>query len=94
MCGDSGWTSRNEVTFALPEVPVQLYAAIDAGRARGPSAPPSSWLLGWVTGFRSSLRLEKSTQLQLDAFIGIPLRKPSWFSSSDYTGGFNLQVLF
>ena len=94
MCGDSGWSSRNEVTLALPETPVQLYAGLDAAKARGPSAAPSSWLLGWVTGFRASLRSQASAQIQLDAFLGIPLRMPSWFSSSDYTGGFNLQVLF
>lgn len=94
MCGDSGWFIRNEISMALPDAPVQVYAGVDGGKARGPSAAPSSWLLGWVAGARATLRTQTPGQVHLDAFVGIPLRKPSWFPTSNYTTGFNLQVMF
>ena len=94
MCGDSGWTIRNEISLALPDAPIRVYAGIDGGRARGLSAAPSSWLLGWVAGARTHWRTQGLGQIHLDMFIGIPLRQPSWFPTSDYTTGFNLQVLY
>lgn len=94
VCGDSGWTVRNEVSLALPEVPVRVYVGLDGGRARGQSAAPSAWLLGGVAGARAQWRTSVFAHMHLDAFIGIPLRKPSWFLSSDYTTGFSLQVMF
>lgn len=94
MCGDSGWFIRNELTFALPQVPVQLYAGVDGGKARGAFAGPSAWLLGWVAGARATLRTRAPGQVHLEAFVGAPLRKPSWFSTAAYTTGFNLQIVF
>lgn len=73
MCGESGWTTRNEVSLALPDAPVRVYAGIDGGRARGQSAAPSAWLLGGVAGARATWRSTMFAQVYLDAFIGIPL---------------------
>lgn len=94
MCGDSGWFVRNEISWAVPSTPVQLYVGADGGKARGASAAPSSWLLGWVAGVRATLRSQSPGQVHLDTFVGAPIRRPSWLPTSHHTSGFSLQVQF
>lgn len=94
MCGEGGWTTRNEIGFFISNISMQTYLGLDGGRARGSSVEPSPWLLGSALGVRGIIRSGDFGRLHFDAFVAKPLRKPSWFKTSNITTGFNLQVQF
>jgi hemolysin activation/secretion protein len=94
MCGESGWTVRSDVAIPFKQFPGQVYIGLDGGRARGPSAGPSPWLLGAALGLRGTVHPHAAGRLQFDAFVAWPLRKPAWFNTAHATSGFSLQLQF
>lgn len=94
MCGERGWLVRNEIRLPMGHMPAHFYAGVDGGRSGGASAGGSPWLIGSVLGIRGSLRTPAPGQVDIDAFIALPLRKPSWFPTASVTSGISLQVQF
>lgn len=96
VCGERGLLVRHEVSgAALPFAgqPFQLYAALDAGRVQGPSAPDHPLLAGLAVGLRWAAQASGGVW-QLDTFIGRPLRRPSGLHTATTTAGLSLNASF
>jgi len=86
LAADSGWLLRDELAWA-PRAGVELYAALDHGRVRGPSARllAGRRLTGAAVGLRGRRR-----GLDWEVFVGWPLEKPAGFRTDAVTAGFRL----
>ncbi|WHZ11506.1 MAG: Hemolysin activator protein precursor [Burkholderiaceae bacterium] len=87
LAAEHGWLWRNEIGWALGGIGQELYAGIDHGEVGGPSAANlvGTQLTGGVLGLRGRLH-----QMQYDLFVGAPIAKPQYFSTSPWTVGFSL----
>lgn len=91
LAAESGWAVSNELDWYVPTpVGVQaLYAGIDAGRVRGPSAPylAGNTLVGSVVGIRGTLAPKNvlGTSVNYDVSLGWPLYKPTGFPNRSPT---------
>lgn len=93
LCGERGKTSRNEVSWAVPSTPLQVYGAWDFGHVAGPSAPDGALLTGVALGLRCHFQMA-SASTQLDLFVGKPIRKPHGFDTAGTTVGVSLSTGF
>jgi hemolysin activation/secretion protein len=91
LAAESGWAVSNELDwYVSTPVGVQaLYAGIDAGRVRGPSAPylAGNTLVGSVVGMRGTLAPKNvlGMSVNYDVSLGQPLYKPAGFPNSSPT---------
>ena len=91
LSAEAGWLWRNEIGFdALPEA-LHVYAALDAGRVRGPSAETLAGrqLIGAALGVRG-----KYKDLHYDLSLGAPVNKPQAFRTKTPTLAFSLSYSF
>ena len=91
LSGDAGWLLRQDLQWNLSPTAGQLYLALDMGEVDGPSATGLSdrFMAGTALGWRIQFK-----KLQLDAFVGHPLRTPSTVRTSASTAGFSLNASF
>ena len=85
LSAESGWIWRNELVTPLARSGASLFAGIDHGQVRGPSARwlAGTRLTGAVLGVRGSL-----SHLQYELFTGWPLHKPDGLRTAPMTAGF------
>lgn len=87
LSAERGWLLRNDLSFALRDVPAELYLALDHGEVGGPSTGllAGESLTGAALGVRGEF-----LGAAFDVFIGTPLSKPNGFQTSGAAGGFSL----
>jgi hemolysin activation/secretion protein len=85
LSADSGWFVRNELATPLGDSGTSVFAGLDHGQVRGPSAPQlvGTRLTGAVIGLRGS-----TGGVQGELFAGWPLHKPEGFRTANATLGF------
>lgn len=91
LSAERGWVLRNDVGIAIAPMGAEFYAALDAGRVGGRSAPLliGQHLIGAAVGLRGGFK-----SVSYDVFIGTPVDKPGRYESANTTGGFNLNWSF
>ncbi|MFW2357714.1 ShlB/FhaC/HecB family hemolysin secretion/activation protein [Hydrogenophaga sp.] len=91
LSADSGWFWRNELATPLGESGASVFAGLDHGQVRGPSAQRlvGTRLTGAVVGLRGS-----AGGVQGELFAGWPLRRPDGFRTANATLGFWLATGF
>ncbi|SAK46253.1 polypeptide-transport-associated domain-containing protein [Caballeronia glebae] len=99
LAAESGWTLSNELDWYAP-TPLgtqALYAGVDAGRVRGPTAKylVGNTLVGMVFGVKGSLAKKSfsSSSVAYDVSVGWPLHKPAGFSDRSPTMLMQVSVL-
>lgn len=93
LAAERGWYTRNELAMNFANNH-QVYAAIDAGHVSGPSTEYllGQTLIGGAVGVRGQFKL--FGDLQYDAFVAKPIKKPEYFRTAKTTFGFNLSYAF
>ena len=93
LAAERGWYTRNELAMNFANSH-QVYAAIDAGHVSGPSTEYllGQTLIGGAVGVRGQFKL--FGDLQYDAFVAKPIKKPEYFRTAKTTFGFNLSYAF
>ena len=103
LCGDRGQLWRQELATGLPAavqkaIPfssgMQVYAALDAGRATSPGQDSVYRLSGVALGLRGSHKVNETYPLQWDVFVGKPLARPDGFTTAQHTAGVALRAEF
>lgn len=94
VCGERGAFMRNEVSAATGMNSLRLYGGLDFGRVNGSSAPDDAALAGAVLGLRWAGRVSNFGDLQFDAFVGKPLRKPPGFDTARTAAGLSMTASF
>lgn len=103
LCGDRGQLWRQELATGLPAavhqvIPfssgMQVYAALDAGRATSPGQESVYRLSGVALGLRGSHKVNEAYPLQWDVFVSKPLARPDGFTTAQHTAGFALRAEF
>lgn len=90
LMSDNGFYLRNEISFDPLLNNQRIYLAIDHGRIRhGQQNENSKVLTGMVTGIRGTFN-----RIGYHLFAGVPLQKPTDFSTSHLTSGFTLRWQF
>lgn len=91
LSADSGWLWRNEIATSLGNSDTAVFAGLDHGQVRGPSAQRlvGRRLSGAVLGLRGS-----AGSVQGELFAGWPLHKPDGFRTANATLGFWLATSF
>mgnify|MGYP006176859195 CR=1 FL=1 len=76
LSAESGWSWRNELSTPLGDTGVSVFAGLDHGQVRGPSADllVGTRLTGAVVGLRRCPCAPGALQFEL--FAGWPLRRP------------------
>jgi len=92
LAAENGFYIRNELSFPLKKLPVEIYAGVDYGHVWGPSDTylPGRQLVGTVLGLRGNLL----KQLQFDCFIGTPIYKPKGIKTAKTALGFQIYLSF
>ncbi len=95
LCGDRGLQLRNDIVWSVNRH-FSAYMGIDVGRVGGQSTKDLTErsMSGYVVGVRAAYSLPHRIQLNLDGFVGRPIRKPSFFQDAATTAGFNLSLNF
>ena len=92
LMAESGWYMRNEVASYIPKWKSSVYADIDFGAVYGPS---TEVLTGkFIAGTSLGIRGQFKSGLFYDAFVGVPLYKPSGYKTDSVTAGFQAGVRF
>ena len=91
LSADNGYVFRNELSWAIPKIRQEFYAAADFGRVWGPN---DSFLLGRslagaAVGLRGGVK-----NFRYDVFVSRPLRKPDRFPGHRYVLGFHSSIRF
>ena len=73
---------------------MQVYAALDAGRATSPGQDSVYRLSGVALGLRGSHKVNETYPLQWDVFVGKPLARPDGFTTAQHTAGVALRAEF
>ena len=103
LCGDRGQLWRQELATGLPAavqkaIPfssgMQVFAALDAGRATSPGQDSVYRLSGMALGLRGSHKVNETYPLQWDVFVGKPLARPDGFTTAQHTAGVALRAEF
>jgi hemolysin activation/secretion protein len=100
LAAESGWAVSNELDWYAPtKFGVQaLYAGIDAGRVRGPTAPylAGNTLVGMVVGAKGTLAPKSRfvENVNYDVSLGWPLYKPNGFTNRSPTLLVQVSTLF
>lgn len=105
LCGDRGQLWRQELATGLPAAAqqalplpfasgIQVYAALDAGRATTPGPYGAYRLSGMALGLRGYQKINGTYPLQWDVFVGRPLSRPDGFTAAQHTAGFSLRAEF
>ncbi|MGY0195953.1 ShlB/FhaC/HecB family hemolysin secretion/activation protein [Leptothrix sp. BB-4] len=101
LCGDRGQLWRQELATGFPTAfqenlgfakDIQVYVAIDAGRASSPGQQSAYLISGIALGFRHSHKVNEAYPLQWDIFVGKPLSHPDGFATARQTAGFALRA--
>ncbi|WP_445116550.1 ShlB/FhaC/HecB family hemolysin secretion/activation protein [Acinetobacter sp. WZC-1] len=95
LMADNGFLIRNELSGSIAKLPMQWYSGIDYGEVGGttahyPNPLVGTSLLGAVIGLRG--QLVKS--VSYDVFVGVPLKKPDYFKTDDFTTGFSVNWMY
>jgi hemolysin activation/secretion protein len=87
LLAERGWLWRNELAWAIGQTGQQVYAGLDHGEVGGPSAANlvGTSLTGAVLGVRGGVK-----RFAYDAFIGVPVDKPKYFSTAPWVVGLNV----
>lgn len=92
LLGESGWYVRNEVASYIPRIHSSVYVNLDFGAVYGPS---TDILTGrFIAGTALGIRGQFKSGLFYDAFIGVPLYKPSGYVTDHVTTGFQVGIRF
>jgi len=86
---NKGWYWRNDISWLLPDKPVQPYIGFDAGQVYGNNSQQyysGKTVAGSVIGLRG-----KCLHTGFDLFAGTPLIKPQAFHTDPLTLGFSVQ---
>ncbi|MQA18811.1 ShlB/FhaC/HecB family hemolysin secretion/activation protein [Rugamonas rivuli] len=90
LSAERGWLLRNDVSWSVSDS-MQLYLGLDYGQVSGAHAAAlaGTSLAGGALGWRGQLG-----GIQIDLFIGRPLRKPEHFRTAPNAGGFSLNYQY
>ena len=90
LSAERGWLLRNDVSWSVSDG-TQLYLGVDYGQVSGAHAAAlaGTSLAGGALGWRGQLG-----GIQIDVFIGRPLRKPEHFRTAPNAGGFSLNYQY
>lgn len=92
LLGESGWYVRNEVASYIPRIHSSVYVNLDVGAVYGPS---TDILTGrFIAGTALGIRGQFKSGLFYDAFVGVPLYKPSGYVTDHVTTGFQAGIRF
>lgn len=91
LAGEQGWLLRQELSIKLGQLPLNLFLGIDHGQTAGPNTQYQigKQLTSAALGLRGALN-----PINWEIFAGVPLKKPTGFSSSRLTTGFALSAMF
>jgi hemolysin activation/secretion protein len=103
LCGDHGQLWRQELATGLPDAVrealpmskgIQVYGALDAGRANTSGQDGAYRLSGTAMGLRGAHKVNGAYPLQWDVFVGKPLSHPGGLTTAALTAGFSLRIDF
>ncbi|MGI4813732.1 MAG: ShlB/FhaC/HecB family hemolysin secretion/activation protein [Janthinobacterium lividum] len=100
LAAESGWVVSNELDWLIPTAVGQqaLYAGVDVGRVRGPSAEylVGQTLAGAVVGARGSVGAKSfaGVAFTYDLSLGWPLSKPEGFQTGSPSVLFQVNALW
>lgn len=88
LSAENGYILRNEISFPMQKLNIAPYLGVDYGQVFGPSSEYNlgNKLIGSVIGIRGKV----ATQINYDAFLGMPLYYPDGFKADQTVLGFNL----